>query len=372
MKALENMVGFTVLGFDVGGVNTKAALVRTLGGSVTGLEVQSEYFPIWKRGKEQLPNVLKTLGTQLTRETSVDAVAVTMTAELSDVFFTKAEGVKHILNCFQQVFHAVPVWVLNTEAELVEPDEARREPLKVAAANWVATGWMISQMIDNCIIVDVGSTSTSVIPVTHGKISVKGKTDLEKLVCGELVYTGSLRTNIAAIVSSVPIRGQEAVVSSEFFAQSGDAHLILGNIGEQDYVVETADGRGKTRREAMARLARVICSDLDFLTEQEILDIARYLWKKQVEQIADGLKRVCSRLLSLRPNVPVVVTGMGREFLGRKAAQKAGFRRIVDVGDFLGASVAALSPSVGVALLMASELEGKIVQWKPWSKLAEA
>ena len=84
----------------------------------------------------------------------------------------------------------------------------------------------------------------------------RGKTDLEKLMCGELVYTGSLRTNVAAIVHSIPIRNGVAGVASELFALSGDVHLVLGNISEEDYTSETADGRGKTVPEALARLSQ--------------------------------------------------------------------------------------------------------------------
>ena len=100
----------------------------------------------------------------------------------------------------------------------------------MAAANWVATGWIVAQRIPDCVIIDVGSTSTSIIPVLHGQIVAKGKTDLDKLLCGELVYTGSLRTNVATIVSHIPAKGGVAGISSELFALSADVHLVLGNI----------------------------------------------------------------------------------------------------------------------------------------------
>jgi len=296
-----------------------------------------------------------------------------MTAELSDAFFTKKEGVNYILDCVPKVFLNVPTFVLNTEAKLISVKEARQEPLRVAAANWSATGWMVSQIIKDCIIIDVGSTSTSIIPIIHGKIAAKGKTDLEKLMTGELVYTGSLRTNVAAVLGSVPLRGGEAKVSSELFAQSGDVHLVLDNIDEEDYMVETPDGRGKTRREALARLARVVCADIDMLSEQEIVAIARRVWEKQIEQISEGLKHVYKQLkLSASRKISIVVTGMGRDFLAKKAAQKAGFKQVIDIGELLGEDVAIMSPSVGVALIVASKMEGKTVQWKRLSRLAEA
>jgi probable H4MPT-linked C1 transfer pathway protein len=353
-----------VLGLDIGGANTKAAFLKTQDGTVKELRTSMEYFPIWKKGKEQLPKVLEKLKKRLVDSTALDGVGVTVTAELSDAYWTKKEGIHHVLDCANQVSDDVPVFVLDVEANLLPVKDARREPLKVASANWAATGWMISQLIENCIVVDVGSTTTSIIPVINGKIAAEGRTDLEKLQNGELVYSGSLRTNVATIVNDIPIQGMTARVSSELFAQSGDVHLLLHNIREEDYTAETCDGRGKTRREAMARLARVVCADIDMLTEQEIMDMAQFVYDRQVEQITGGLKQVYDRIKPLLQEKIVVITGLGRNFLARKAAEKAGFSEVIDMRELVGAEAAVMSPSVGVALMVASNLEGKTVKWK--------
>ena len=208
------------------------------------------------------------------------------------------------------------------------------------------------------------STTTSIIPVVNGKILTEGRNDLEKLQNGELVYSGSLRTNIATIVNRIPVRGCMTRVSSELFSQSGDVHLLLGNIERKDYTAETCDGRGKTRREALARLARVVCADMDMLTEQEIIEIAKFVYSQQIEQIANGLKQVSERIKPMLQKETGVVVGLGRKFLARKAAQKAGFKCIVDMNELIGIDAAVVSPSVGVAIMVASNLEGKIVEWK--------
>jgi probable H4MPT-linked C1 transfer pathway protein len=362
----------TVLGFDIGGANTKAAFITTQKGSVATCRIKVEYFPLWKKRKEKLSQLLSTLADELIGSQPLDAMGITMTAELSDVFFTKKEGVNYILDCLSKSDFSVPIFVLTREAKLISLDEARKESLKVAAANWSATGWLVSQIVRNCIIVDVGSTTTSIIPVVSGRIAAKGKNDLEKLMNGELVYTGSLRTNVAAVLSSVRIHGGESMVSSEFFAQSGDAHLFLENITEHDYSVETPDGRGITKKETMARLARVICADIEMLSEKEIMAIALQVWERQIGQIGKGLKHVYDQLeFSSTRKIPIVVTGMGRDFLARKAAQKAGFKKVINIGELLNNDVAVTSPSVGVGLMVASELEGKNVQWKQSSKLVE-
>ena len=364
------------IGLDIGGANTKAAFLRTENGYVKELRTVTEYFPVWKT-QAKLAAVISAIKERVTSSMKLDAVGLTMTAELSDVYQTKREGVNHVLACVAQVFDDVPVFVLDTSASLRSMDDVRLEPLKVAAANWAATGWLVAQLVKTCVIVDVGSTSTSIIPVVNGHNFVVGKTDLEKLMVGELAYTGSLRTNVAATVRSVPLRGGVARVAAELFAQSADVHLILGNIKEEDYSTETADGRGKTRGEALARLARVVCADREMLTEEEIVQIAKHIYDRQIEQVAEGLSQVYSRVKGLAiGKVPVVVTGMGKDFVAKAAAEKLGVDEILDLGKLCFGDafvyrmpesaqndVTQASPAVGVALMTASKLEGRAMKW---------
>jgi probable H4MPT-linked C1 transfer pathway protein len=364
-----------VIGWDIGGANTKAVFLRTANGCIEELKAEVTYFPVWKK-PDKLVSVLSALKEKVSGNAQVDGVGITMTAELSDAYETKREGVQHVLGAAEEAFAGLPILVLDVNAKLRSVELAKAEPLEVAAANWAATGWLVAQMVKTCVLVDVGSTSTSVIPVVDGLVAAAGKTDLEKLLVGELVYTGSLRTNVAAIVGSVPLRGGVARVASELFAQSGDAHLVLGNITKDEYTTETADGRGKTRGEALARLARVVCADTEMLTEEEIVQIAHHICDRQVEQVADGLKQVYSRIKLLTSGeVPVVVTGLGKTFLAKAAARKICVGKVLDLeklclGDafvygspesqWVCGGVVKASPAFGVALIAANKLEGRM------------
>jgi len=354
-----------VVGLDIGGANLKANLLSVQNCSVTDYKTVMKFFPIWREGKERLPQAIKSLTLELDEVDAPDAAALTMTAELSDAFFTKRDGVIHVLNSVEEAFPDTPLRVLDNLARLLTLEEARRQTNLVAAANWPATGWLASQFFESCIVVDVGSTTTSIIPVIDRVIAAAGRDDFDKLASGELVYTGCLRTNVAAIANSLPLRGRVRQLSSELFALSGDIHLILGNIGEIDYRTETADGRGKSRREALGRLARVVCADIEMLAEDEIEEMAKYLYAKQVERICEGLVRVKQRVAELNAgDIPIVVTGMGKDFLARRAAESIGCRSIVDLSDYVGAGAALASASVGVAWMFATELEGRPVSWK--------
>jgi hypothetical protein len=159
-------------------------------------------------------------------------------------------------------------------------------------------------------------------------------------------------------VHSIPIKGGVSAVSSELFALSGDVHTILGHISKQDYSSETADGRGKTIFEAMARLARVVCADTEMLSHNEIVDMAKYIYGNQIQQVAVGLSKVYERTKSLATGlVPVVVTGLGRDFLARKVAEQIGADHIIDLGDLLQTEAVMTTPAFGVALMAAIKIE---------------
>ena len=151
------------------------------------------------------------------------------------------------------------------------------------------------------------------------RLSVVGRTDPARLASGELVFTGVLRTNLAAIVQSVPVAGRNCRVASEYFAISGDVHLILGHLRPEDYTCSTPDGRPPSVDSARRRLARLVCADIEMLSTAEIDEMAEYIYEQQIRQIREGLSQVLSRLPRLRKH-PVIVVGAGA-FLGLAAAK---------------------------------------------------
>jgi hypothetical protein len=60
---------------------------------------------------------------------------------------------------------------------------------------------------------------------------------------------------------------------------------------------------------------------------------------------------------------------MGKDFLARRAAERAGIAQIVSIEDVLPAGTALVSPSVGVALKVATKLEVRDVNWMPLIKV---
>jgi probable H4MPT-linked C1 transfer pathway protein len=302
-----------VIGLDIGGVNTKAVwrhrdAVRA---------VLRPYDVV--RERDALAALVRDVMAEL-QAAPAEVVAVTMTAELSDEFRTKREGVAFVLDAVEAAV-AGPLLVLTTAGELVPVAEARARPLDVAAANWVASAVAVGARHSDALMIDVGSTTADVIPVAAGRAAATGRSDLDRLLAGELVYTGALRTNLAAIASRVPVRGGWCPVASELFAISADVHLILGHLAPEAYVCPTPDGRPASVACARERVARLVCADAEQLATHEVETIAAYLHSEQVRHVEAAVRQVSTRFPE-RP-MPIVALGSGA-FIACAVAERLG------------------------------------------------
>lgn len=339
-----------IAGFDIGGANTDLAVVDfNESGKIKGIKTDFKYLPMWMKNNELGDALLELLGSELHE---VDAVAVSMTAELVDAYKTKKEGVLDVAVKSEETFD-VPVGFVGLDG-IMDLQGIKNDPLKAAAANWVATAPIAAQLSPDCIMIDSGSTTTDIIPIENGKECARGRSDLERLKTGELVYTGTLRTNVAALVDKVPLEGEWVRVASELFAVTADIHRVLGNIEESDYICSTPDGAGKSTEECMRRISRVICGDMDVLSEEDILEIAEYVHEAQVSRVAEALLEVSKR----NKLDTVVTTGLGMKIICERACERAGLKsRGMD--EIISAEDCVVAPAVGTAILMEEYLRSE-------------
>ena len=340
-----------VLGWDIGGVNTKAVRVEWPTSRLSELQSVSASFEI-QRNPAALADTLTTLARTLGRADGWWH-AVTMTAELSQAFRTKREGVGAVLDAVATAFPADPVRVYTVDGRFVSPADARAHPLEAGASNWVATATLVARRVPDAILLDIGTTSTDIIPISGGMVAARGRSDPARLLSGELVYTGAVRTPAEALVRDVPLWGGRAAVSAEGFATVGDAHVWLGALPPEEYTAPTSDGRPVTREAAGERLARVVCGDREMLDDTAIDEIARAVVEAQIELVTAGVRRVRGAFPAV---MTAVVTGLG-DFVAAAAARRAGLA-VVPRAEQWGCA-ARVAPAAAVGWLLAEELGGR-------------
>ena len=320
-----------VLGLDIGGANLKAAHSAGLARCLP--------FALWKH-PTRLESELTSLIDQMPR---ADIVAATMTGELCDCFASKREGVAWILASLEHAARTPATQVWLTDGRFVAFTTARQHPLLAASSNWHALATFAGRFAPHgpALLVDVGSTTSDIIPLLDGQPVPCGHTDPERLNSQELVYTGVSRTPLTTLMGE---RG-----AAELFATTEDIYLILGDLGEQPAAFDTADGRAATQALAHARLARMLCADLETSTSEQRFQLAQDLAAQQTRQLTKAIQTVSQRLPA--PPEQVILAGSGA-FLAERAVKAAlGQRTLIQLAERLGEAVSVAACAHAVALL---------------------
>ena len=175
-------------------------------------------------------------------------MAVTMTAELADCFDTKREGVAFVLDAFRTAFPEIRPWVYGIDGRFRSADAARRRPLLVAAANWRASATLVARAFPDALFLDVGSTTTDVIPIVcrpRGRPWKDGSRPAPHRRAR--LHGGAADAGVRDRALGSP-RGRRCRVAAEHFAIAADVHRWLERIDDGDYTCETPDGRGPEPR----------------------------------------------------------------------------------------------------------------------------
>lgn len=288
-----------VIGLDIGGANLKAAH--------SDGACRSRAFPMWKH-PEKLADAIREI---IDGWLPCRALAVTMTGELADCFTTKEEGVGRILDAVEEVAGLCGAVIWQTAGEFVPIDVARECWQLTAAANWHALATFVGRAIPNgnSLLIDIGSTTTDIIPIENGYPMPTGLTDGERLASGELVYCGIQRTPLCALAETIEFRGNSVRVAAELFATTRDVYLLLGHLPEEPACTDTANGRPATREAAHDRIARMLCCDRNEVAFDEAVEIARQFADAQQRRIREAITGVLAQQSSECRSV--VISGSG-------------------------------------------------------------
>ncbi len=323
---------------DIGGANLKIADGKGFSASCS--------FPLWKepaRLAEVLGNLLE--------KSPTNSLAVTMTGELADCFASKAEGVATILDAVEHAAAGCQVSVYLCDGRLVDLKTARADPLLAAASNWHALAQYVSRFCGKKpgLLMDIGSTTTDLIPLSPQGPASQGRTDPERLIAGELLYTGVERSPVCALVPKLTWRGEACPVAQELFATTLDAYLLLNDLAEDETDCQTADRRSRTTKNSQGRLARMVCADTTTFSLEDATQAAEAIQEAQLQQLASAAKQVLGKMKS--PPAKVVISGQG-EFLARRLLNRINYRgSLFSLSEELGPEVSCVACAHALAIL---------------------
>jgi (4-(4-[2-(gamma-L-glutamylamino)ethyl]phenoxymethyl)furan-2-yl)methanamine synthase len=330
-----------VIGWDIGGVHLKA--VRSEHGRI----VKAAQYAAPLRGGTKL--LLEAFAQARDQMGPADRNVVTMTGELADTFQSRADGVAQLAMIAERELGGVSIYA--GPLGWVRPEDARVHCTEVASANWHAAATLVAKRLGNALLIDLGSTTTDIIPIVEGRIVAGGYTDAQRLAAGELVYTGLVRGFIMATAERAPLHGSWTPLIHENFATMADVHRILGTLPAGVDLMATADGREKTVEASRARLARMVGCDASDADNPTWRGLARWFAEAQTRAVTDAAMLVMSACAMT--SAPIVAAGIGltviSELARRLQCTCTSFDELFDVAPEVRIGVCQCAPAAALA-----------------------
>jgi len=330
-----------IIGWDIGGAHIKAVKIDFIKKKSKTIRV---YSPLWKNInnlKKSIKLIKKKLG-------KTDYHGLVMTAELSDIFKNRKIGAKYIVKLTSSILGKKKTFFYNKK-NFLKKEYALKKASCLKSLNWHATARHISNSFSNCILIDIGSTTTDIIPIKNKKVIAKGKNDRQRLKSNELVYLGVLRSPIYAIE-------KKKNLIPENFADTADIYRVLKKIPKKYDLLPTKDKKSKNKHASARRIARVFGEDYKKNNFKKWKDISYQIKKKHLKILKEKINKIRKKNFSKK--IPIVSAGIG-DFLLKKINKKKIFSFYSKTKFIKKTDSVNCEAAISTAILLKSFLERK-------------
>lgn len=359
----ENLKGYPfskgmIYGVDIGGFHVKITqLTRTN----NNIKINSAFIPF--RQREELTEIL----TSLTTEPGLAVVTQTICGSRRH-FSSIKEGTHYVIDIVGKICGEGKVRYPGLPCHLYTAEEAKKDYLKVAARNWVATSYLASPYLDlfeHGLVIDCGTTSTDIIPVIDScPITLEDNDQVYmRLRTNELLWSGLYFTLISQVSNTVTLDGEEFRIKSSSRFLSFDIYVVLGLISAEDIAAKYYNWLQEMRLvsydSSIDKMLDLICADRDVLGVHDAKKIAAFLAEKQVENTENSIKKVLSATKKKYGHDMKIagIAGAGKDIILRRALENLAFEEIIDIEKAasetldMGDSESNCETSLGCALM---------------------
>jgi (4-(4-[2-(gamma-L-glutamylamino)ethyl]phenoxymethyl)furan-2-yl)methanamine synthase len=352
---------YKTVGWDIGGAHLKVVLLED-GKLINAIQRPCE---LW-RGLDRLEASIKSILKKFNVQQIAASHAVTMTGELVDLFENRREGVIAISNLISELLGKETQFYVaqmpyqnqfatdNQHRSFVGLESVSKHAERIASANWYASASFLAKYVPNALFVDMGSTTTDIIPIVAGRVANIGLSDALRMQEDTLVYSGVVRTPVMALAQKLNFNGVDVNVAAEYFATMADVYRLTGDLKPENDMAETADGKGKAPLDSARRLARMIGHDVEDKSLETWKKLAQTCKKMQINQIKMAVNK------HLIPNTPIIGAGAGA-FLVEALADElnCAFMSVADAFKMeLNDTLSTCFPAYAVAYLAFVEAKG--------------
>lgn len=243
------------------------------------------------------------------------------------------ESASHLASILSATFGATPAYLVAVDGTLTPVQEIEGlgpEALSTyVLTNFYGSAQLGSRLIRNGISVDIGTTSTEVMPIVEGRVDPIGLARPSDYVRfryqhHRLAWYGLTWTPLSMIAPEVVTpSGTYQVVAR---GHRTDLLFALHDEVDPELLREHAYVPPPDRQQALAGLCELVGLDRRLLAESEIMEVHHFLYERLVDRVAGLMTAVAHETFQQPPDeLDVAVFALGEHVLARPALLRAGF-----------------------------------------------
>jgi probable H4MPT-linked C1 transfer pathway protein len=180
--------------------------------------------------------------------------------------------------------------------------------------NWHSIGKYLTNFVKNALIIDFGSTTTDFICIKDGKIMNKAFNDFKRLLNGEILYTGLIRTPLFAIKKNIKYKSKNISIIPEYFANTSDIYRINKQIKKEFDIDDETDFSDKNVIGSYKRIARSFGMDYHFKDKLFIKKLSENIMNEQLNMIYENTEKLLKKF-NMKKKSLIILSGIGQAVL---------------------------------------------------------
>lgn len=375
-KLVNDFVNTLGIDLSIGKVKLCLTTISKEDKQVTGawssLPVRFEYISEKNYNfSENLANAIESFLTHHKKEkTDIDSV-VFCSGGAFYMFETFAEGLRYSASVMKMLFPQQKVYFIRADAELIELDTVfeleDEEASGFCCTNFLGTSLLAQKIFANGLAIDMGTISTSIIPIINHHIDPVAKYNPKSYVkhryaTGKHTWFGAMHTALDHITH----KAKTPKADYPLILRSCDTS-VLCSILELIESEETDMHVPKVNKlpdleTSLKRLAETIGLDINSIARSELYEIAVNIYNQMIDRLSETIKSILSNMnYADFSELKVLSAGLGQSAFILPALRNCGFEddQIITLAQDKTSSLWTATSVYGLAILAGEKIFGE-------------
>jgi uncharacterized hydantoinase/oxoprolinase family protein len=289
------------------------------------------------------------------------------------MFKSFAEGMRYTGAILKMIFPRQPVFFIRCDGELFKLNDVFELPDSEASAfactNYLGTAILAGKTFNEGLAIDMGTISTSIIPILNGKIDPVAAYNpagyvQHRYTTGKHVWYGVMHTPLTYITQQA--KTKRTVYN--LILRSCTTNTLCSLLNIVDPGVANAHVQENSRISdteiSFIRMAETLGLDINSISRDELLEAATDIYYQFLYKLGEIIRNITGSMNYHNfDNLKVLATGLGQQAFIIPALVSSGFNRsqIITVGEDKQSNLWTAASVYGLALLALEKIIGESI-----------